>query len=195
MFAIFHSRKTLLFHENAPWVKKGNNDFDVAMGAFDGAECCEIVGCYLLWQLNAELGDRMSFGLYRDDGLAVTHGSPRETEKLKIDICKVFQKNGLQITIDCNKKVVDFLDVTLNLATQKYHPFLKPGNIPVYIHADSNHPPSVKKAVTIGINKRLCDISSDETSFRRNVKAYQDVSTSEKRFLLIEVFWGLLRKV
>ena len=31
--------KTLLFHENTPWVKiEGKEDFDVPMGCFDGAE-------------------------------------------------------------------------------------------------------------------------------------------------------------
>ena len=33
MTIINHARKSLLFHENEPWVKKeGNEDFDVTMG-------------------------------------------------------------------------------------------------------------------------------------------------------------------
>ena len=36
---IMHARKTLLFNEGMPWVKKeGNEDFDVPMGCFYGAE-------------------------------------------------------------------------------------------------------------------------------------------------------------
>ena len=36
---MMHSRKTLLFHENEPWVKqKGDKNFDVSMGCLDGAE-------------------------------------------------------------------------------------------------------------------------------------------------------------
>ena len=171
---ISHSKKTLLFSNSIPWQKKGESDFDITMGSHDGAECCELVGCYLLSQLKAELGDQVSLGLYRDDGLAVTHASPRDTENMKKVICKVFKNNGLQITIQANKKVVDFLDVTLNLETKKYHPFLKPGNTPVYINSKSNHPPSIKKAVPLGINKRLCDISSDEVSFKNHTKVYQE---------------------
>ena len=49
---INQAQKTLLFHENTPWVKKeGNEDFDVPIGCFDGAEVCEFVGTYILNQL------------------------------------------------------------------------------------------------------------------------------------------------
>ena len=79
----------------------------------------------------------------------------------------------LEITIEANKKTIDFLDVSLDLSTQKYHPYLKPGNTPIYINSKSNHPPAVKKAVPKGINKRLCDISSDETEFQKHIGIYQ----------------------
>ena len=39
------ARKTLLFQNGEPWVKKsGTEDFDVPMGCYDGAEVCELVG-------------------------------------------------------------------------------------------------------------------------------------------------------
>ena len=39
MSLINQSRKTLLFNEKIPWVKKdGSEDFDVPMGCFDRAE-------------------------------------------------------------------------------------------------------------------------------------------------------------
>ena len=48
MLIINHSRKSLIFHENEPWVKKeGNEDFDVTMGSNDGGgegEISELVG-------------------------------------------------------------------------------------------------------------------------------------------------------
>ena len=46
------------------------------MGSFDGAEVCELVGLYLLSQLQHL---DMNVGLYRDDGLAVTKLSPQNT--------------------------------------------------------------------------------------------------------------------
>ena len=42
---IFHARKSLLFNKGESWIKKGDKLFDVTMGAYDGAEVCELVGC------------------------------------------------------------------------------------------------------------------------------------------------------
>ena len=69
---IMHARKPLLFdNSERPWMKKNClNAFDVAMGAFDGAEICELVGLFILNELESNFGAE-SFGLYRDDGLAV----------------------------------------------------------------------------------------------------------------------------
>ena len=50
---IMHSRKTLLFQNSKPCVKKdGNEDFDVPMGCYDGAVICELVG-FILNQLGS----------------------------------------------------------------------------------------------------------------------------------------------
>ena len=41
MSIIKQSRNTLLFNKNQPWVKKyGNEEFDVPIACFDGAELC-----------------------------------------------------------------------------------------------------------------------------------------------------------
>ena len=40
--------------------------------------------------------------------------------------CQIFAKNNLKITADANKKVVNFLDVTLDLNTGKFKPYSKP---------------------------------------------------------------------
>ena len=61
--SIMQARKTLLFHESIPRVKKeGNEDFDVPMGFFDGTEVCELVGSYILQQLS-QLFEHHSVGL------------------------------------------------------------------------------------------------------------------------------------
>ena len=44
--------------------------FDVAMGAYDGAEVCQLVRTFLLYQLSDKYNENY-IGLYRDDGLAV----------------------------------------------------------------------------------------------------------------------------
>ena len=94
--------------------------------------------------------------------------------KFKKAICQVFNRNGLKITIEANKKTIDYLDVTLNLTTGKHHPYIKPGNTPLYIDTRSNHPPSVIKAVPEGINNRLSLLSSDEHIFKNAIPIYQE---------------------
>ena len=65
------------------------------MGSYDGAETCELVGCYLLSQLKQIPG--IEIGLYRDDGLAVLNQTPRQIEKAKktnmTNICEQQSKN------------------------------------------------------------------------------------------------------
>ena len=135
------------------------------MGSYDGAETCELVGSFLLHQITHKHGE--NFGLYRDDGLGDLKATPREIEITKKDLCSIFKNHGLKITIEANKKIVDFLDVTLNLSTQKYQPFTKPKNIPLYVHNKSNHPLKIIENIPAATNKRLSEISSDEDSFIR----------------------------
>ena len=120
-----------------------------------------------LWGLNC-VGK-----LYRDDGLLATSASRKQNEKLKQDIIKIYEEEGLRLTIHPNKKIVHFLDITLNLEDGSYEPYLKDGNIPLYINAKSNHPPAVIKAVPLGINRRLCKISSSKDAFERTKGPYQ----------------------
>ena len=54
-------------------------------------------------------------GLYRDDRLATCTKTPKQVEAIKKEMCKIYKHNNLQITIEANKKVVDFLDITLDL--------------------------------------------------------------------------------
>ena len=114
-----------------------------------------------------------SFGLYRDDGLGIVKGTPRQIENMKKDICKTFQENDLRIMIEANKKVVNFLDVTLDLNTGKHIPYMKPNNVLQYVNIKSNHPPIILKNIPEGINKRLSEISSSEEVFNEAAPVYQ----------------------
>ena len=167
---ILQSRKSTLYSKGEAWTKKGDSEFDVTMGSFDGAEICELVGLYLL-SLLQDLG--MDVGLYRDDGMAVSKKTPFQMEKLKKKIQKVFKDNGLNIVISVNLQSVDFLDVTLDLKLGTYKPFVKPNNTPLYINAKSNHPPSILKNIPLAVNKRLSEISSNEEIFNNAAPMYQ----------------------
>ena len=165
---IMHARKSVLFDKDTPWKKKDNESlFDVTMGSFDGAEVCELVGLYILNTLSNEYG-KEHIGLYRDDGLAVFRNiSGSEAERIRKNITKTFQKLDLKITISCNLKIANFLDITLNLNNDKYYPYRKPNDQPMYIHTQSNHPPSIIKNLPASISRRISDISCDEDIFKK----------------------------
>ena len=169
---ILHAKKSMLTQIWRILGKKSScNLFDVMMGSFDGAESCELVGFFLLNQITMKYGQ--TFGLYRDDGLGVIKATPRKVESIKKDLCTLFNNYGLKITMEANKKIVNFLDVTLNLSTGKYQPYSKPNNVPLYVHSKSNHPPNILRNIPLSINKRLTEISSDEQAFKQTTPLYQ----------------------
>ena len=165
------------YYSGDQWAKKSSSNlFDITMGSYDGAESCELVGSFLLHNITQKYGN--NFGLYRDDGLGIIKGSPRQVELTKKDLCAIFNEHGQKITIEANKKCVDFLDITLNLSTGKHMPYTKPNNTPLYIHTKSNHPPTIIKNLPESVNKRLSDISSDKESFDRVLPHTREPSTT-----------------
>ena len=179
MEIIFHSRKSLLFNGDKTWKKKsGSGMFDVAMGSFDGAEVCELVGVFALSKTTGTFG-KGSIGLYRDDGLAVSKGkSGSEMERTKKTLTKQYSDLGLRITIQTNLSIANFLDVTFNLKTGKHYPYRKPNDIPLYIDKRSNHPPPVISNIPAGISRRLTDVSSDKECFDRAAPLYNNALAS-----------------
>lgn len=141
---IMHAKKSLLYHNNSPWEKKKTRDqFHVTVGTYDGAETCEIIGAYMLSLIAPKLKEGV-LGLYRDDDLVVCSASPKQIQKTKQEICKAFKANDLNITIEANKKIVNFLDMTLDRTNRSFKPIMKPNN--------KIHTTSTAKATT----PRLC---------------------------------------
>ena len=73
-----------------------------------------------------------------------------------------------------NVKCVNYLDVTLNLETETFKPYVKPNDKPTYVHADSNHPPCILKNIPKSVNQRLSSISSNEEIFKEACPPYQE---------------------
>ena len=67
---IFHARKSFLFHSSQPWIKRDSDTFAITMGAYNGAEVCEIVEIFMLSLLSKKYSSN-NIGLYRDGGLLV----------------------------------------------------------------------------------------------------------------------------
>ena len=144
------------------------------MGVYARAEVCELVGIYLLYELS-KLYEKKDIGLYRDDGLGVfKNKSGSESEKIKKSIQAIFRENQLKITIHCNLKIVNYLDVTFNLTDAFYRPFNKANNEINYIHKQSNHPPSISKQLPLSVERRLSKLSSNEKIFSDSIPIYQE---------------------
>ena len=167
---ILAARRSVLYVDGEPWSKKGSGIFDVGMGSYDGAEICELVGLFLLSELS-ELN--LDLGIYRDDGLAASDKSPRETEKIKKRMAAIFKKHNLNITIEANKQRVEFLDIYLDLELEEYGPFIKPNDTPLYVNINSNHPPKILENIPKGVNKRLSSISATKDIFDKAAPIYQ----------------------
>ena len=169
-----HPRRSVLFNSTKPWIKRDSpTTFDVTMGSFDGAEVCELFGLYSLNKLREKFGNNIR--LYRDDGLALIEGtSLRMADKARKDLCSAFQEFGLKITAEVNYKTVNFLDITLNLANESYKTYRKPNNEILYIHKESNHPPSITKHLPAAIKRRIASLSSDKQAFDSVAHAYDN---------------------
>ena len=76
--------------------------------------------------------------------------------------------------VKCNLKLVDYLDVTLNLSDGSYKPFHKPNSEINYIHRESNHHTSIIKQLPLSVESRLSKLSSDENVFIQAASVYQE---------------------
>ena len=143
------------------------------MGSYDGAEVCELSGIFML-SLTGNKYNPNNIGLYRDDGLAVfKNTSGPQSEKIKKTFQKMFKNKGLDIIINCNMKIVNYLDVTLNLNDGSYRPYKKPNDETNYIYVNFEHPQSILKQLVVSIEKRLPYLLSSQELFEEAAPCYE----------------------
>ena len=111
--------------------------------------------------------------LYRELAVFKNKRGP-ESKKIKKSIQAIFRENELKIIIQCNLKVVDYLDVTFNLTDSSYCPFNRTNNEINYIHKQSNYPPSIIKQLPLSVERRLSKLSSNEKIFNDSIPIYQE---------------------
>ena len=172
---IMACRKSVLFNNGKVWTKK-DKDFDVTMGAQDGAEIAELTGIYLLKQVNdylSSLGEKSEAGLYRDDGLIyLEHANGPLISKIEKALHRIFKRNQLKISIEQKGHTVDFLDITLS-TDGSHKPYKKPNSSLKYVSKASNHPPCIPRNIPSSIEKRLNTISSSEAEFNEAKTDYE----------------------
>ena len=67
----------------------------------------------------------------------------------------------------------DFLDVTFNLATEKYFNLWKANHTPLYINIFSNHPPTIIKQLHRRINSRISYSACNKEELDKIESAYE----------------------
>ena len=120
--------------------------------------------------------DSKKIGLYRrDDGLSILKNcSGPQMEKIEKRLQKIFKNNCLDVIIEPNMKILNYLDVTFNLNDGTYQPYEKLDNVIQYIHVESNLPPNIIKQIPKTIEKRLSQFSSNEEIFSESAPFYED---------------------
>lgn len=105
-------------------------------------------------------------------------------------MCSVFAKHKFGITIETNKKIVNFLDVTLTHGNGAYRPFMKHNNIPLYDH--SNNTRVLLNNIAESVNTRPSDIMANEDALKKHpmiTRSYctrVDTSTSSNTYQKIQ---------
>ena len=61
------------------------------------------------------------------------------------DFQKTFRDKGLDFVIECNKKLVKYLEITMNLNSGSHKPYQKPDAETNYVHSESDYPPRIPK--------------------------------------------------
>ena len=171
---ILACRKTVIKNNESTWVKSGLDNFDVPMGSYDSSQITELVGLYILNILTRIISPEQ-LGLYCDDGLIyIPNSNGPISSSIQKKIIRAFKFLGFKIEVSSNNKIVNFLDVTLDLSNNSYKPFIKTDQHPSYINVNSNHPKNIIKQVPKAVNLRICKLSANEKIFKESSKMYID---------------------
>ena len=106
--------------------------------------------------------------------MAAIRGTGRTADNTRKTLIQIFKDIGLKITVQTNLKIVNYLDITLDLSKETYEPYRKPNDIPIYINAMSNHPPTVIAHIPNAVEKRLSTLSSNKKVFDKSSKLYKE---------------------
>ena len=94
-------------------------------------------------------------------------------DRVRKNVIKIFKEVGFKIEIQTHLKIVNFLDVTFNLANGTYKPYKKANESLLYTNTSSNHPPKGIKQLPTSISERLSNNSSNEEIFNASKYEYE----------------------
>ena len=95
------------------------------MGGYDSSQIADLVGLYILNMLTRIISPQQ-VGLYHDDGLLyIPNSNGPLCSSIHKRIIRALKFLGFKIEISSNIKIVNFLDVTLDLSNNSYKPSIK----------------------------------------------------------------------
>ena len=101
--------------------------FDITMRAYDGAEVRKLGVTYMLSVISENYKKQIS------DFIVMMDHDCKElkwtgNKKKQKNIQKIFKEKKVDIVIQCNMRIANYLDVSLNLNNSNYKPYHKPYN-------------------------------------------------------------------
>ena len=87
---------------------------------------------------------------------------------------RLFKEYNLEITAESNQKIVNYLDITLNLKDHNFRRYHKPDDQIQCVHTESNHLPNIIEQIPVSIEICLSNLSSTETLFKESTTHYED---------------------
>ena len=147
------------------------------MRSFDGTKMSELVGVLIHSRLS-NINKNTDMGPYRDDGLIIIRNpNGRKVNSYRKRIPNALEFLGFEITIYTNLKIVNFLDVTLNLNLKERHirNLFKKRERHTHLHRHVFKPPTSNiKQMPKWISRRLSDNSSKINIFNKYNHIYEN---------------------
>ena len=130
---------------------------------------------YILYLLSQFI-DKNSCSLYCDGILILSKNvNGQKADKIRKLVIKNIKDVGFKIKIKTNLKIVDVLDVPINLNKGTYSSYKKPNGKILYTNTLSKHPWQTIKQLPTSINERLSKNSSNEEIFNKSKADYKKI--------------------
>ena len=91
---------------------------------------------------------------------------------MKKKLQRLFKEYDLEITAESHKKIVNYLDITLNLKDGTFRPYYTPNDRIQDIHTESYHSPYIIKHIPVSIKNRLSNLCSTKLLSKESTTHY-----------------------
>ena len=124
--------------------------------------------------------------VFIDNGLLVlSNVNGQQIDWVRKNTILFFKDIGFLIDVETNLKIIDFLDIALDLNKGTFKPYKKPNDSLLYIKKSSNHPLQIMKQLLKIISNRLSKNYSNEEVFNESKIDYKNALNQSGYYKLI----------